>query len=196
MASRQAIGMSFNSTIVRLKHIRASLLSLRRKSFNSTIVRLKPSNIKLLVITQPCFNSTIVRLKLDQIRKLSDEGSVELRDEQILRHGIFAFYVREWAYGQYSSWDEFILQGATKLASEGIEKPLAPSGTLLASNLMTVLDTIRDHFPEEPIITNVLLYLYDGSKSQQLPDRASGDFKLVPIDYSRTTVDKFICIEL
>ena len=61
---------------------------------------------------------------------------------------------------------------------------------------MTVLEIIRDHFPEEPPITNVLLYLYDGSKSQQLPDRVSSDFKFVPIDYSRDTVDNFISIEL
>ena len=91
---------------------------------------------------------------------------------------------------------EFVLRGLAKLASEGIEKPLAPSGSLLASNLMTVLDTIRNHFPQEPLISNLLLYLYDGSKSQQLPDRASGDFKVVPIDYSRATVDNFICIEV
>jgi hypothetical protein len=134
--------------------------------------------------------------KWDRSSELSDEGSLELRDEQILRHGIFAFYVREWAYGQYSSWDEFVLRGPAKLASKGFEKPLAPSGSLLASNLITVLDTIRDYFPEVPPITNVLLYFYDGSKSQQLPDRASGDFKLVPIDYSRATVDNLIRIEL
>ena len=134
--------------------------------------------------------------KWDRSPELSDSGSLELRDEQILRHRIFAFYVREWAYRQYSSWDEFVRHGSAKLASEGIEKPLAPSGSLLASNLMTVLDTIRDHFPVEPLLTNVLLYLYDGSKSQQLPDEAGHDFIVVPIDCSRDTVDNFIGIEL
>jgi hypothetical protein len=134
--------------------------------------------------------------KWDRSPELSDSGSLELRNVQILRHKVFAFYVREWAYGQYSSWDEFVFHASTKLASEGISKPLAPPGSLLASNLMTVLGIIRDHFPKEPLITNVLLYLYDRSKSQPLPDRASGDFTVVPIDYSRDTVDSLICIEL
>jgi hypothetical protein len=134
--------------------------------------------------------------KWDRSSELSDSGLLELRTEQVLRHKVFAFYVREWAYGQYSSWDEFVFQASTKLASEGIRKPLAPPRSRLASNLMTVLAIIRDHFPEKPPITNVLLYLYDGSKSQQLPDRASHGFQVVPTDYSSAAIDDFVYIKL
>jgi len=40
------------------------------------------------------------------------------------------------------------------------------------------------------------MYLYDGKTVEQLPQRASEDFALVLIDYSKDTCDHFIRIEM
>jgi len=76
-----------------------------------------------IILTKTCIY--LGESKWDRSPELSNAGSVELRPEQVLRHRVFTFYVREWAFGQYDSWDKF-LDRQKKFAREEINKPLAP----------------------------------------------------------------------
>jgi hypothetical protein len=123
-------------------------------------------------------------------------GILELRDEQKRRHEVFKFYVKQWAFGHHSSWREFTDKARLELES-GATKPLAPENSLLATNLLTVLGVIEEHYASRPDIRDVLLYFYDGETVEQLPQKASEDFDLVCIDYSQAdTLGNFIRIEV
>lgn len=115
-------------------------------------------------------------------------GVLRLRDEQLLRHRLFERYVRAWAFAGTSNWEQ--LEDAVRdgLAAEGIRKPVAPSGSLLASNLRTVLSLIGEHFGSPPEIRNLLLYLHDATTSRKPPTETAGPFETVPVDYSGAKV--------
>lgn len=130
--------------------------------------------------------------KWDRSSEPITSGLLALRAEQQLRHDIFKFYVEEWAFGSYPSWRDFRLKAKSKLERRGINKPIAPEGSLLAANLQTVLRIIREHFSALPDIRDVLLYLHRGTNLSQLPRRAGKDFEVVSIDYSESTLDNFI----
>jgi len=123
-------------------------------------------------------------------------GVLELREEQKRRHEIFQFYVERCAFGSYSSWREFTDKARLELES-GAAKPLAPENSLLATNLQTVLGVIKEYYTSKPDMRDVLLYFYDGATVEQLPQKGSGDFDLVCIDYSGADIlDNFIRIEV
>jgi hypothetical protein len=46
-------------------------------------------------------------------------GKLELRDEQLLRHKLFKFYIEEWAFGQYANWQAFANEAGPKLKKWG-----------------------------------------------------------------------------
>ena len=50
-------------------------------------------------------------------------GKLELRDEQLLRHKLFEFYIREWAFGTYkgTEWQKFVNEAKPKLIQKNIE---------------------------------------------------------------------------
>ncbi len=64
LSSYRPTKLSFNSTMVRLKHVAGEPEPASKTSFNSTMVRLKhhPTLFTCLMIKR--FNSTMVRLKL------------------------------------------------------------------------------------------------------------------------------------
>jgi hypothetical protein len=134
--------------------------------------------------------------KWDRSAERIEEGVLALQPVQVMRHAVFRFYVEEWAFGTYASWGEFVRAGRAKLAERGIDKPLAPDGSLLADNLQTVLDVIGDHYGVLPEVQNVLLYLHAGVDEASLPREAADDFRLVPVDYSEGRYDNLIRIEL
>lgn len=117
-----------------------------------------------------------------------------IRDEQQLRHEIFKFYVEEWVYGDYSSWQEFIKSARAKLEKRGITKPLAPENSLLAFNLQTVLGAIKKHYEAQPAIRNVLLYFHEKAYKGVLPKKAGKDFIVISIDYSYGLLGNFVNI--
>jgi hypothetical protein len=121
-----------------------------------------------------------------------DQGILELRPGQLLRHRLFKFYVEHWAFGSYVTWDEFRTKAQIELQNLGIEKPLAPTNSLLAENLQTVLGIIQTHYSFLSKMQNVLLCLHDGVADELLPQGASGDFVVVTIDYSEAAVANFI----
>ena len=134
--------------------------------------------------------------KWDRSSEQIRDGVLELRSEQMLRHDLFRFYVEEWGFGNYKSWSDFEREGKMKLEEKGIMKPLAPSGSLLASNLETVLRIIRKHYIAIPCIHNVLLYLHCKTDVNLLPRKAGKDFTVIAIDYSEDSFDNFINLKL
>ncbi len=133
--------------------------------------------------------------KWDRSPELAGSNSLTIRGEQVLRHRVFRFYLREWAFGQYTSWNQFVREATKKLDQEQITKPLAPAGSLLASNLMTILEIIRHHFPAEPRVTDLLLYLHEGTKP--VPITVTPDnFSLISVDYSGSLEGNFIRMEM
>jgi hypothetical protein len=120
-------------------------------------------------------------------------GILELRDEQKFRHEVMKFYICQWFKGDFPDWSSFVRKVGKTTKHMGVEKPLAPVGSLLASNLQTLLETIKSHFSSLPEIRNILLYLHKGKSSNPI-SRVSKDFDLVKIDYSQDSVDNFIRI--
>jgi hypothetical protein len=121
-------------------------------------------------------------------------GILELRKEQLSRHSIFKLYVKEWAFGNYASWDEFEKTAKISIDSWESCKPIAPNNSLLACNLITILNIIRHHFETLPSIKNVLLYLHDCPDAQIHPKSAGLDFEFVTIDCSEGAVDNFVVL--
>lgn len=134
--------------------------------------------------------------KWDRSSEKIKKGILNLRSEQQLRHDLFRFYVEEWAFGSYETWRDFEQQALSKLELRGIKKPLAPKGSLLTSNLQTVLGIIKRHYTSLPEIRNVLLYLHNGALTRPLPQTAGKDFEVVAIDYAAYVFDYFIKIEV
>jgi hypothetical protein len=119
-------------------------------------------------------------------------GVIGLREEQLLRHEILRLYVEEWMSRKYISWLGFEKAAKTRFREDGINKPIAPADSLLAQNLETVLDVIKEHFEVLPTIKNVLLYLYYGSKAHLLPKSAGRNFVVVNIDCSDGVKENFV----
>lgn len=108
-----------------------------------------------------------------------------LKPVQIRRHTLMRFYIKEWAYGDYNDWADFVELGRPKLAQLGINKPIAPADSDLRTNLEQVLGVIRQKYYEIPTVRNVFLLLHRGVKSDKIPARAGGDFKVISIDCSQ-----------
>ena len=119
-------------------------------------------------------------------------GILQLRQEQLNRHAIFKFYAQEWAFGNYSTWNDFVESAKVKLQGNENSKPIAPDGSLLASNLKTLLQVIRQHFTIQPPMQNVLLFLHDGTYKKPPLQGAGLDFKVVTIDCSEGCYENFI----
>jgi hypothetical protein len=130
--------------------------------------------------------------KWDKSREKIINGMMDLRGEQLLRHRLFKFYIDEWAFGNYTEWGAFKSIGEDKLKQQGIDKPIAPAYSLLATNLQTVLRIIQDHYSNKPKIRNVLLYFYNGAIGRNPIIEAGNDFEVVMIDFSKDISRNYI----
>ena len=120
-----------------------------------------------------------------------EDGVLQLQPDETLRHDLFKFYVEQWAYGNYATWEEFVEQ-----AQPLIDKKLARDDTRLASNLQTVLGVIKEQFPVQPAFRVVLLYFHREAGQEQPPVGASNGFELVCVDCSAAVRDNFAMIAL
>lgn len=133
--------------------------------------------------------------KWDKSTEQLGDGTLALRPEQTLRHRVFRFYVKEWAWGDHASWPEF--REASQITLHKLaQKPIPAKDSLLAQNLRAVLGIVRRHYVSLPIVQDVLLYLYDSRVTKELPREVSNGFELVPLDYSEASVDGFVTIRL
>jgi len=100
------------------------------------------------------------------------ESSIKLRDEQIRRHEILAWYHSNWS-GE--KWGEFIEKYEDEF-EEKFQCKIAPEGSLLSQNLQTVLEYIRGKE-----LRNVLIFFHRG----ELPE-INTDFDIIEIEYEPT----------
>jgi hypothetical protein len=118
-----------------------------------------------------------------------EDGILQIEPELTLRHELFRFYIEHWAFGNYQDWEEFREQ-----AQPHVNKQLPQEGTRLATNLQTVLGVIREHFPKQPTIRDILLYFHKAGIQEPAPHGASSGFELVCIDCSAAMKDNYVKI--
>ncbi|MGD0643592.1 MAG: hypothetical protein ABSA75_01655 [Candidatus Bathyarchaeia archaeon] len=129
---------------------------------------------------------------------LSEHGKTELklREEQLLRHKIFAWFLTYWKSKYFGNWELFLEEN--KLSFPFQDKNLvSQSGTsILETNLEYVLFSLKEKskVASEKNIKNVLLFFYNKQKTQP-PKLMDNDFTLVPIDYSKNTKANFIPLD-
>jgi len=120
-----------------------------------------------------------------------------IRPEQKLRHRIFSWYVLHWNSKYSDNWESFVNEQKDNFENHfNKEKVIAPTGSLLATNLQFVLDLIQRRFKlsSEQNIKNVLLFFYNKNKSKPLK-KDSNEFKPINIDYSEEIKGIFINLE-
>lgn len=137
-------------------------------------------------------NIYLIESKWDNLKKFRN-GKLTLRKEQKIRHKIFSWYILHWKEKYFHNWKRFIEEQAKNFESKN--KKIAPTDTLLATNLESILTSIVKHLekaPSELNIKNILLFFYN--KKLPTPPKVSDDFSLVNIDYSQDIEGNFIRI--
>lgn len=129
------------------------------------------------------------------------ESSINLRDEQLLRHKLFLEYINTWLETKPQSWEDFSSNLSLKLKGINLKKNIAPLGSLLQQNIQYILKTITNSFNscKDFKFKNVLLFLYNKNYNQSLPTKVNSKdlyFNLVCLDYSENMDDKFIDLKL
>ena len=108
-----------------------------------------------------------------------------------MRHDVMREYVQSWTGDKYSTWREF--HNVNKSFLPG-GKPIAPIGSLLSANLERLLKMIQSRYNGTPQITDVLLYLFDKTRTEPIKKLVPSNFRLVIIDYSSGKFGNFICM--
>jgi hypothetical protein len=138
--------------------------------------------------------------KWDGSSERIQHGSLTLRKEQLIRHGLFRFYIREWISGSHENWSDFAHKASEHLVETHITKPIAPANRLLTKNLETILAKINDHYSSNILrVRNVLLYFHDNADLEHIPKVAGNDletFEVIDINYSDIVLDNFIELDM
>jgi len=140
-------------------------------------------------------NIYLIESKWDNLTEFNNDEFI-LREEQILRHKIFSWYLTHWDRKYSNDWQTFINEHQTDFKFK--DKTLAPKGSLLATNLEFILNKSLEHcrrFSSEDNIKNVLLFFYNSEKSRS-PLKTNTEFTLIPIDYSKEIPDNFVTLHL
>lgn len=126
---------------------------------------------------------------------------IKLSDEEVLRHKILSWFLRNWDAQKYSSnWAGFENGFQSNCANEFPDRKIAPAGSHLAKDLEFVLNKLQEHCRRfsseyrEP--RNVLLYFH-GNKSREIKRVAAEDlnFEVVNINYSQYISGNFITLD-
>jgi hypothetical protein len=120
------------------------------------------------------------------------QGQLTLRHEQLLRHELFKAYLEQWVAGDCKTWADL----ARRMPEGGIQKPLPPTNSLLASNLVEVLTSIRQFCGGIPEVKNVLLYFHKGASAENMPTDTIEDFTIIPIDYREAGIGNYVRLEV
>jgi hypothetical protein len=138
--------------------------------------------------------------KWDRSSEKIRNGHLSLRAEQLLRHRLFKFYVKQWFSNKPESWQVFVENASNRFKEMDIPKPIAPVKSLLATNLQMILNIIHEHYSSNiPQIKDVLLYFHTDANLNLIPKTAGNGiemFEVIGVNYSEISVDKFIEFEL
>jgi hypothetical protein len=119
-----------------------------------------------------------------------------LRREQRLRHEIFSWYLQRWRKKYTGEWQRFREERQALFQKEFKRREMAPTGSLLARNLESVLARIgmgRKNPLSRATIKNVMVFFHNGGRKPRRI-RAPKGFSLIPIDYSGETEDNFVIL--
>lgn len=139
----------------------------------------------------------LIESKWDNLSNYKKERVV-LREEQLVRHKVFTWYLTHWSKKYSGKWQEFVENNKENFVS-GKRLPKVQEGKqcILATNLEFILKRLLDHcrgFSSKANIMNVLLFFYNSEVSIP-PNEVNADFTLIPLDYSKKTKGNFIEIQ-
>jgi len=141
-------------------------------------------------------NIYLIESKWDNFSRFKND-EITLRPEQEIRHRIFSWYIMHWETKYSNNWKSFVKEQDKNFQKEFKKRKIAPTGSLLATNLEFILNKLLEHckrFSSENNIKNVLLFFYNKEKSTP-PSKISRAFKLVSIDYSQEITGNFIVLD-
>ncbi len=141
-------------------------------------------------------NIYLIESKWDNFSEFKN-GEIIIKPEQKTRHRIFSWYLMHWNKEYSNKWENFVKEQTDDFQKKFPEKKIAPTCSLLAINLQFILTMLQEHcgtFLSEHNINDVLLFFYDKRRSIP-PNKISGDFELVSIDYSQDIVGNFIALD-
>lgn len=135
-------------------------------------------------------NVYLVESKWDNLTK-HKKDEVRLGREQELRHQIFSWYLMNWNNKYSGKWERFVENHKDKFRFQ--RKTIPSKDSLLATNLEFILAKALKHCKaiSPKRIKNVLLFFHDGKKPKKL-SKISKAFKVVTIDYGKSTEGNFI----
>jgi len=141
-------------------------------------------------------NIYLIESKWDNLASFKN-SEVTLRQEQKIRHRIFSWYILHWDEKYSNDWESFVKEQRDDFQREFKERRIAPTGSLLATNLEFILTMLQKHFGKvssERNAKNVLLFFYNKNKSTP-PTKITKGFNLVAIDYSEEIKGNFIPLD-
>lgn len=126
-------------------------------------------------------NMFLIESKWDNLDKFKEEELV-LREEQSLRHRIFAWYLTHWNENFRGKWERFVREKKEEFKFCG--KTMPKPSSLLSSNLEYILDRLQQHCRnvDEGHIKDVLLYFHKGTHIPSF--RVNKTFTPILIDYT------------
>jgi hypothetical protein len=142
-------------------------------------------------------NIYLIESKWDNLSNYKKERLI-LREEQLMRHKVFDWYLIHWSKKYVGKWQKFVDDNKENFII-GKKLPNVQEGKqcILATNLEFILCGLLDHcreFSSRTNIKNVLLFFYN-SKFSTPPTEVNADFTLIPLDYSKKTKSNFIEIQ-
>lgn len=140
-------------------------------------------------------NIYLIESKWDNLSEFT-KGEFILRAEQKLRHHIFSWYVMHWNEKYFDKWEIFVKEQMEDFTTKFPKKKIAPTNSLLATNLQLTLSTLQKHcrkFLSQQNIKDVLLFFYNKNKSTA-PTKITKGFNIISIDYSKEIKGNFITL--
>lgn len=140
-------------------------------------------------------NIYLIESKWDNVSECNDDEII-IDEVQKLRHRIFTWYITHWDRKYCNNWKRFVKENQADFQRKFHGKPIAPMGSLLATNLEFILNKFQEHcknFSSNRNIKNVLLFFHNAGTKP--PYKTSEAFRLMNIDYSQEFTGNFVPIE-
>jgi hypothetical protein len=136
-------------------------------------------------------NVYLIESKWDNLSNYKKKRIV-LREEQLVRHKVFTWYLTHWSNKYSGKWQDFVENNQDVFL---LDKKLPKrKQCILATNLEFILSMLLDHcrgFSSRANIKNILLFFYN-SKVSIPPTEVDEDFTLIPLDYSKKAKGNFV----